>query len=42
MSKNILVFVEQRDGVMQKVAAELIGKAVELAAVLDEKVIALV
>ena len=42
MSKKILVFVEQRDGVMQKVAAELIGKAVELAAVLDEKVIALV
>ena len=31
MSKNVYVFAEQRDGVIQKVAYELIGKARELA-----------
>ncbi|MDO4567381.1 MAG: electron transfer flavoprotein subunit alpha/FixB family protein [Clostridia bacterium] len=42
MSRNILVFAEQRNGVLQKVAAELIGKASELAQKLDEQVIALI
>ncbi len=27
MSKNVYVFAEQRDGVIQKVAYELIGKS---------------
>ncbi|MGI5848666.1 MAG: electron transfer flavoprotein subunit alpha/FixB family protein [Christensenellales bacterium] len=40
MSKNIFVFAEQRDGELQKVAFELIGKARELADNLDEKVVA--
>ena len=40
MSKNVYVFAEQRDGNIQKVAYELIGKARELADTLDEKVYA--
>ena len=41
MSKNIWVFCEQRDGVLQPVALELLGVARELAAVTGEKVGAL-
>lgn len=41
MSKNIWVFCEQRDGVLQSVALELLGVARELAAVTGEKVGAL-
>ena len=39
--KNVFVFVEQRDGIVQSVALELLGKATELAAALGEKVVAL-
>ena len=39
--KNVFVFVEQRGGVIQPVAFELIGKARELADALNEKVVAL-
>lgn len=39
--KNVYVFVEQRDGVVQSVALELLGKAKELAAALGEKVVAM-
>ena len=39
--KNVFVFVEQRDGLVQPVALELLGKATELAAALGEKVVAL-
>lgn len=39
--KNVFVFVEQRGGVIQPVAFELIGKARELADALGEKVVAL-
>lgn len=39
--KDIYVFVEQRDGVIQNVALELIHKAQNLANQLDEKVVAL-
>ena len=42
MSKNVYVFAEQRDGVIQKVAYELIGKAKELAADLNQEVVAVV
>ena len=38
--KNVFVFAEQRDGVIQSVALELLGKAHELAGVLIEKVVA--
>ena len=38
--KNIFVFAEQREGVVQNVALELLGKAHELAGVLKEKVVA--
>ncbi|MDD2595361.1 MAG: electron transfer flavoprotein subunit alpha/FixB family protein [Bacteroidales bacterium] len=38
--KNVFVFVEQRDGVIQSVALELLGKARTLADVLGEKVVA--
>ena len=38
--KNVFVFAEQRDGVIQSVALELLGKAHELAGVLNEKVVA--
>ena len=39
--KGILVFAEQRDGVVQNVGLELIGKAKELAAKLDVPVLPL-
>lgn len=39
--KHVFVFAEQRDGVVQPVALELIGKARDLAADLGEKVFAL-
>ncbi|MFA5325432.1 MAG: electron transfer flavoprotein subunit alpha/FixB family protein [Bacteroidales bacterium] len=39
--KNVFVFVEQRDGVIQSVALELLGKARDLANVLGEKVVAM-
>ena len=39
--KDVYVFVEQRDGVIQKVAIELLGKARELADSLNEKVVAM-
>ena len=42
MSENILVFCEQRDGILQKVSLELIGKGRQLAEVLGQKVIAVV
>ena len=38
--KGILVFAEQRDGVIQTVGLELIGKAKELAGVLNVPVTA--
>nr|WP_307775302.1 electron transfer flavoprotein subunit alpha/FixB family protein [uncultured Cetobacterium sp.] len=38
--KGILVFAEQREGVLQNVGLELIGKGKELASSLNEKVIA--
>ncbi len=38
--KNIFVFIEQREGVIQNVSLELLGKAHELAARLNEKVVA--
>jgi len=41
MSKDIYVFAEQRDGILSKVGLELIGKARELADVLDQKVVAI-
>ena len=40
MSRDIYVFAEQRDGNIQKVAFELIGKGRELAGALDQKVVA--
>lgn len=39
--KNVYVFVEQREGVIQNVGIELLGKARELADALGEKVVAL-
>ncbi len=39
--KNVFVFAEQREGVIQPVAFELLGKARDLADVLEEKVIAM-
>lgn len=39
--KHVYVFVEQRDGVIQPVAFELLGKARDLADALGEKVVAL-
>ena len=41
MGKNIYVFAEQRDGKVQRVALELLGKARELADALDQQVVAL-
>lgn len=38
--KNVFVFVEQRDAVIQSVALELLGKARDLADALNEKVVA--
>lgn len=40
--KDVLVFVEQREGVIQSVALELLGKAQELAKSLNEKVVGVV
>ncbi len=40
MSKDVYVLAEQRDGNIQKVGIELIGKATELAADLGQKVVA--
>lgn len=40
MSKNVYVFAEQRDGEIQKVGIELIGKARELADALSQEVVA--
>ncbi len=39
--KHVFVFVEQRDGIIQSVALELLGKARQLAEQLNEKVVAL-
>ncbi len=39
--KDVYVFVEQREGVIQSVALELLGKARELADSLNEKVVAI-
>ncbi|MCR9011487.1 electron transfer flavoprotein subunit alpha/FixB family protein [Gabonibacter chumensis] len=39
--KNVYVFIEQREGVIQNVALELLGKARELADALNEKVYAI-
>lgn len=39
--KNVYVFIEQREGIVQPVALELLGKARELADTLHEKVVAL-
>lgn len=39
--KDVYVFIEQREGVIQSVSLELLGKAVELAAKNGEKVCAL-
>ena len=41
MSENVLVICEQRDGILQKVSLELIGKGRELADKTNQKVIAL-
>ncbi len=40
MSKNVYVFAEQRDGVIQSVAYELVGEAANLAEDLKQKVVA--
>ena len=39
--KNVYVFAEQRNGIIQSVAYELLGKARDLADALGEKVVAL-
>ena len=39
--KNVFVFAEQRNGAIQPVAFELLGKARDLADALGEKVVAL-
>ena len=39
--KNVFVFAEQRNGVIQPVAFELLGKARDLADSLGEKVVAM-
>jgi len=41
MSKDIYVFIEQRDNKLEKVGIELLGKARELADILNEKVVAM-
>lgn len=41
MSKDIYVVAEQRDGVIAKVALELLGEATKLAADLEQKVVAI-
>lgn len=40
--KNVFVFIEQREGIVQSVALELLGKAKDLATALDEKVVAMI
>lgn len=40
MYQDILVFIEQREGILQRVSLELLGKARELADQTDQKVIA--
>ncbi|MBP1736461.1 MAG: electron transfer flavoprotein subunit alpha/FixB family protein [Oscillospiraceae bacterium] len=40
MSKDVFIVAEQRDGAIQKVAFELLGKAKELAETLEQKVVA--
>ncbi len=40
-SKNVFVFIEQRNGEIQSVALELLGKAHELAQKLNQKVVAM-
>ena len=39
--KNVYVFIEQREGIIQPVALELLGKARDLADSLGEKVVAM-
>ena len=39
--KDVYVFAEQRDGAIQPVALELLGKARELAAALNQRVVAI-
>ena len=39
--KDVYVFVEQRDGAVQSVGLELLGKARQLADTLNEKVVAI-
>ena len=39
--KDVFVFAEQREGVIQSVALELLGKARDLADALGEKVVAM-
>lgn len=41
MRQNVYVFAEQRDGCIQKVTFELLGKAKGLANVLNQKVVAI-
>ena len=41
MSENIFVICEQRDGILQKISLELVGKGKELADTMGQKVIAL-
>ena len=41
MNKNVYVYAEQREGIIQPVALELLGKARDLADVLGEKVVAI-
>jgi electron transfer flavoprotein alpha subunit len=41
MSENVLVFCEQRDGVLQKVSLELLGEGKKLADTLGQKLVAL-
>jgi len=42
MSKDVLVFCEQRDGILQKVSLELLGEGKKLAATLGQNLVALV
>jgi len=42
MSENVLVICEQRDGNLQKISLELVGKGKELAETMGQKVIALI
>src|SRR3712207_7124653 len=41
MSRDVFVFIEQRDGELQKVGIELLGKSKELAETLGQKVVAM-